>query len=102
MRRAFHPVLPTWRQEEIPGFKNDQSTTGTSPAVQWFKLCASTAWGTGSIPGELRSSIPTHMVKEKKKRDDQSYYFLVEYGLQRQRLRFVSNSVIMEMSVNHP
>ena len=67
MRRAFHPVLPTWRQEEIPGFKNDQSTTGTSPAVQWFKLCASTAWGTGSIPGELRSSIPTHMVKEKKK-----------------------------------
>ena len=28
------------------------NTTGTSPVVQWWRLCASTAGGAGSIPGQ--------------------------------------------------
>ena len=30
----------------------NRHTTGTSPVVQWWRLCASTAGGTGSIPSQ--------------------------------------------------
>ena len=42
-------------------------TSGTSLAVQWLRLCASTTGGTGSIPGwELRSRTQHGTVWPKK------------------------------------
>ena len=36
-----------WQQKEI----EKRGRSGTSLAGQWLRLCASIAWGTGSIPG---------------------------------------------------
>ena len=42
---------------------------GTSLAVQWLRLCASTAEGTGSIPGQ-GTKIPHATEHSQKKKDD--------------------------------
>ena len=45
---------------------------GTSLAVQWLRLCASTAGGMGSIPGQgpkiLHASVTPSQIKGKKKK----------------------------------
>ena len=44
-----------------------ESLMGTSLAIQWLRLCASNAGGTGSIPRpELRSCMPLSTAKKKK------------------------------------
>ena len=45
------------------------TTLGTSLAVQWLKLCISTAGGTGSIPGQ-GTKIPHAMQRGQKKNDN--------------------------------
>ena len=48
--------------------KKKKACSGTSQAVQWLGLHASTAWDTGSIPGqELRSGMLYSKAKKKKK-----------------------------------
>ena len=45
-----------------------QSSVGTSLAVQWLGLCASTAGGTGSIPGQGTKIAHSAWRGQKKKR----------------------------------
>ena len=42
--------------------------TGTSPVVQWLRLCTSNAGGVGSIPGR-RTNIPHGVQHSQKKRE---------------------------------
>ena len=54
---------------KTPPFPIKKCPWGTSPALQWLKLYASTALGMGLIPGwELRSCMPYSTAKEKKKK----------------------------------
>ena len=47
-----------WNLKHLPG---------TSLVVQWLRLCTSTAWGTGSIPGQ-GTKIPRAMWHGQKKK----------------------------------
>ena len=53
--------------------------SGTSPAVQWWRLCASAAGGAGSVPGR-GTKIP-HVVQrgQKKKKENYFHYFYCSY-----------------------
>ena len=53
-------------QLEWPSSKKNLQT-GTSPVVQWLRLCASTAGGKGSIPGQ-GTKIPHAVLCSQKKR----------------------------------
>ena len=43
-----------------------KTAVGSSPAVQWLRLCASTARGTGLIPGQGKKSHMLHGMDKKK------------------------------------
>ena len=59
----WNPELSRWV------LNSKTSVLGTSLAVQWLRPCASTAGGTGSIPGwELRSCMPHGAAKTFKKK----------------------------------
>ena len=51
--------------------------TGTSLAVQWLRLCASTAGGAGSIPGE-ETKIP-HVANKQTDMYTQSWIIKLEF-----------------------
>ena len=60
----------SWRDTKMQaqGCREERST-GNSLAVQGLRLCTSTAWRAGSIPGlELRSHRPCGMAKGEKKK----------------------------------
>ena len=44
-----------------------ETSPGTSPAVQWLRLCASTAGGTGLIPGQGSKILHASWCSQKKR-----------------------------------
>ena len=58
------PPAPLYDSSDNTYFK--EKYTGTSPAVQWLGLCASTPEGTGPISGQ-GTKIP-HVTWQKKKK----------------------------------
>ena len=68
------PPAPLYDSSDNTYFKGKY--TGTSPAVQWLGLCASTPEGTGPISGQ-GTKIP-HVTWQKKKKEsaerDDNYF----------------------------
>ena len=46
---------------------------GTSPVVQWLDLCASTAWGMGSIPSWGTKILQAMWHSQEKKKKQNSF-----------------------------
>ena len=69
-----------WKPLITPGFKRHHK--GNSLAVQWLGLCASTAGGMGSIPGQ-GTKIPQAEQGSQKKRhcngNEASFIWLYDY-----------------------
>ena len=56
--------------------RRQESLGGTSLAVQWLRLCASTAEGAGSIPG-LETKIP-HARQHDQKKKKENHWTIME------------------------
>lgn len=54
-------------------FNSQELTLGTSLAVKWLRLQASTAWGMGSIPGlRIRFHVLYDAAKQKKRENKEN------------------------------
>lgn len=54
-------------------FNSQELTLGTSLAVKWLRLQASTAWGMGSIPGlRIRFHVLYDAAKKKKRENEEN------------------------------